>query len=203
MAKYYKLGKRQQSTLAKLWNKAQPKAFQIMDKNVERAMNYGYEFKDGKQGYGSAQRTLLGMDRGFTALVGKDLKDVKFTTEKGYDMMIDRLNEFLQPDWEQRQKDRMIANISNAVKSVYGESGSIYGEDEDTIIGSTASKRAYYIKQRLSKLSYDELLYITSNTDLLDIYHFYLSSKEDSEEAWSNLLAGITKLRKEYKKLNK
>ena len=195
-----KLSKAQTSQLNKLWKKAQPKAIDIFDRQIDKMQTMGISVKNNKLGYGLGQKTLLGMDRGFNALINKTPKDIKFYSEKGYDMMIDSIKDFVKPDWENRQKDRMIDNIVNAVKSVYGENGSIYDPDnENIVIGREASQKASYIKRRLKGLSYDELLYITSKSDVLDIYHFYLLAQDEAEGAWENLLYNVTRLRKEYK----
>lgn len=196
-----KLTSHQRSQLQSLWKTAQPKAVELFDRQIDKLGYMGLNVKDeSKLGYGIAQKTLLGMDRGFNALLNKTPSDIKFYSETGYNMMIDSIQDFLKPDWEDRQKDRMINNFVKAVKSVYGEGefGAQYGED-GFIVGKEASYKASYIKRRLKGLSYDELLYITSKSDVLDIFHFYLLAQDEVDGAWENLLYNITRLRKEYK----
>lgn len=192
---YINLTKRQQKQLSSLWKKAQKKAYKIGSEN-ENMMMSGTPLSIIEQ-----RNKLLKMDKGYDMFY-KDFDPKMKLTQKGYENMVKKASEFIQPDWEQNQIDKMINNITNAVKSVYGDYGNIY-RDEDAVIGSVASKRASYLKHRLKNLSYDELLYITSKTDMLDVFYFYLEAQRDSEQSWNNLLSAITQLRKEYKKLKK
>lgn len=191
----------QKSQLQRLWKKAEPKAVDLFDRQIDKMQTMGLSVKDTKMGFGLGQKTLLGMDRGFDALLNKKPTDMRFYGEKGYDMLVDSIKDFLKPDWEERQKDKMINNFTRAVKSVYGD-GDLTSQysDDDFIIGKEGSRKASYIKRRLKGLSYDELLYITSKSDILDIFHFYLLAQDEVEGAWENLLYGITRMRKEYKK---
>ena len=192
---YITLNKTQLKNINTLWRKARTKALKLGGDVENKMMSGEYDLR---------MTYVAGKLNKTDIYYNKYIKDfnpnAKLTLE-GYNRLISQTKDFLQPDWEQRQVERMINNLANAVKSVFAEDmGNSY---TDRVIGKTASHRASYLKSRLKGLSYEELLYITGHSDLLEVVQFYLSSKESAEETWKNLLSSISKLRKEYKKRGK
>ena len=191
---YIKLNKTQIRRLEPLWNKAHKKAMRLYEDSYNKMLSGEYNLKGISRLSQIRKMDLRRGNAGYEKFLHEFKPSEVRVTAIGYDKLIASTKEFLEPDWEAKQVDKAISNMQKAVESVFSESF----ESK-----SKGKEKSRYLGRRLRNLSYDEMLFITTNSEYLEVQYFYIVAKESAEESWKNLLASIRMLRKRYKQLHR